>query len=178
VPTLPGRRLASQRRHFDAKGSDLLGDTLARELSDGARAVCDNAHWVVLVPFWAVWPFETMVLPRRRVADLAALSSEERDALAEILCRLSVRYDNLFRCPFPYSMGWHARPTDGGEHAYWRVHATYHPPLLRSARVRKFVVGYELAAESQRDFTPEEAARRLRDASERHYRSTNEAEAR
>ena len=170
VPALPARRLASQRRHFEAKGSDLLGDCLARELSDGARVVCDNAHWVVLVPFWAVWPFETMVLPRRRVPDLAATSAEERDALAEILCRLNVRYDNLFRCSFPYSMGWHARPTDGGEHPYWRVHATYHPPLLRSATVRKFVVGYEMAAESQRDFTPEEAAARLRESPERHYR--------
>jgi UDPglucose--hexose-1-phosphate uridylyltransferase len=170
VPTCPARRLASQRRHFEAKGSDLLGDYLARELSDGTRIVCDNAHWVVLVPFWAVWPFETIVLPRRRVPDLATLSAEERDALAESLCRLNVRYDNLFRCSFPYSMGWHARPTDGGEHPYWRVHATYHPPLLRSATVRKFVVGYELAAEPQRDFTPEEAAARLRESPERHYR--------
>ena len=178
VPTLPARRLASQRRHFETKGSDLLGDCLARELSDGARIVCDNAHWVVLVPFWAVWPFETIVLPRRRVPDLATLSTEERDALAEILCRLNVRYDNLFRCSFPYSMGWHARPTDGGEHPYWRVHATYHPPLLRSATVRKFVVGYELAAEPQRDFTPEEAAARLRESPERHYRLAAEKGAR
>jgi UDPglucose--hexose-1-phosphate uridylyltransferase len=170
VPTLPARRLASQRRHFEAKGSDLLGDYLARELSEGARGVCDNAHWVALVPFWAVWPFETIVLPRRRVPDLGAMSAEERDALAEILSRLNVRYDNLFRCSFPYSMGWHARPTDGGEHPYWRLHATYHPPLLRSATVRKFAVGYELAAEPQRDLTPEEAAARLRESPERHYR--------
>jgi UDPglucose--hexose-1-phosphate uridylyltransferase len=178
IPTLPARRLASQRRHFETKGSDLLGDCLARELSDGARIVCENTHWVVLVPFWAVWPFETIVLPRRRVPDLATLSGEERDALAEILCRLNVRYDNLFRCSFPYSMGWHARPTDGGEHPYWRVHATYHPPLLRSATVRKFAVGYEMAAEPQRDFTPEEAAARLRESPERHYRLAPEKGAR
>jgi len=170
VPTLPARRLASQRRYFEAHGSDLLGDTLARELASGERVVCDNTHWVVLVPFWAVWPFETMVLPRRRVADVAALSSEERDALADVLCRLNVRYDNLFRCSFPYSMGWHARPTDGAEHPWWRLHAAYQPPLLRSATVRKFVVGYELAAEPQRDLLPEEAAARLRDSPERHYR--------
>jgi UDPglucose--hexose-1-phosphate uridylyltransferase len=170
VPTLAARRLAGQRRHFEAKGSDLLGDTLARELADGARLVCANAHWVVLVPFWAAWPFETMVLPRRKVADLPALSPEERDALAEILWRLNVRYDNLFRTAFPYSMGWHARPTDGAEHPYWRLHASYHPPLLRSATVRKFAVGYELTAEPQRDLPPEEAAERLRDSPERHYR--------
>jgi len=129
----------------------------------------------VLVPFWAVWPFETMVLPRRRVADVAALSSEERDALAEILARLNVRYDNLFHTSFPYSMGWHARPTDGDEHPYWRLHASYHPPLLRSATVRKFVVGYELAAEPQRDVLPEEAAARLRELPERHYRLGDDA---
>jgi UDPglucose--hexose-1-phosphate uridylyltransferase len=175
VPTLATRRLAGQRRHFEAHGSDLLGDVLARELVDGARIVCANEHWAVLVPFWAVWPFETMVLPRRQVADLAGLSSEERDALADILWRLNVRYDNLFRCSFPYSMGWHERPTDGAPHPSWRLHASYHPPLLRSATVRKFVVGYELTAESQRDLTPEEAAARLRESPERHYRLVAEA---
>ena len=170
VPTLAARRLAGQRRHFEATGSDLLGDSLARELADGARVVCANEHWVVLVPFWAVWPFETMVLPRRKVADLPGLASEERAALADALSRLNVRYDNLFRTSFPYSMGWHARPTDGAEHPYWRLHASYYPPLLRSATVRKFAVGYELTAEAQRDFTPEEAAERLRGLPERHYR--------
>ena len=170
VPTLATRRLAGQRRHFETTGSDLLGDCLARELADGARIVCANEHWVVLVPFWAVWPFETMVLPRRKVADLPDLSAEERAALAEALSRLNVRYDNLFRTSFPYSMGWHARPTDGAEHPYWRLHASYYPPLLRSATVRKFVVGYELTAEAQRDLTPEEAAERLRESPERHYR--------
>jgi len=171
LPTLAARRLAGQRRHFETRGADLLGDCLARELSDGTRLVCDNPHWVALVPFWAVWPFETMLLPRRRVPDLPSLASEERDALAEILSRLNVRYDNLFGCSFPYSMGWHARPADGGEHPWWRLHASYSPPLLRSATVRKFVVGYELAAEAQRDLAPEEAADRLRTASERHYRA-------
>jgi UDPglucose--hexose-1-phosphate uridylyltransferase len=170
VPTHAARRLASQRRHFEAKGSDLLGDCLDREMADGVRIIFANEHWVVLVPFWAVWPFETMVVPRRRVADLPSLSSEERDALADALARLNVRYDNLFGTSFPCSMVWHARPTDGGEHPYWRIHASYYPPLLRSATVRKFVVGYELAAEPQRDLTPEEAAERLRESPERHYR--------
>jgi UDPglucose--hexose-1-phosphate uridylyltransferase len=168
VPTLPARKLATQRAYFAAHGRDLLGDYLEEEQRDLSRRVIENDHWVVLVPFWAVWPFETLVLPRRRVSDLRALSAEERDALAEVLKRLGLRYDDLFGCPFPYSMGWQGRPTDGAEHSYWRLHAVYLPPLLRSASVRKFVVGYELTAEAQRDLTPEEAARRLREASERH----------
>ena len=137
---------------------DLLGDVLARETDDGQRLVARNDHWAVLVPFWAAWPFETLVVPRRRVPDLPSLASEERAALAEILSSVNARYDNLFRCSFPYSMGWHARPADGGEHPWWRLHATFYPPLLRSATVRKFAVGYELTAETQRDLTPEEAA--------------------
>jgi UDPglucose--hexose-1-phosphate uridylyltransferase len=170
VPTLALRRLAGQRRHFETHGRDLLGDVLAREMGDGQRLVARNDHWAVLVPFWAAWPFETLVVPRRRVPDLPALASEERAALAEILSSVNARYDNLFRCSFPYSMGWHARPADGGEHPWWRLHATYYPPLLRSATVRKFAVGYELTAETQRDLTPEEAAERLRAVPDRHHR--------
>ena len=118
----------------------------------------------MLVPFWAVWPFETLVLPRERVPDLPSLSASQRDALADVIRRLGVCYDRLFGCPFPYSMGWHGRPADGKEHRYARLHAFYLPPLLRSATVKKFLVGYELAAEPQRDLTPEEAASRLRAA--------------
>ncbi len=169
VPTLPARKLERQRAYFEAHGRDLLGDTLARELRDKERVVCENAHWVCVVPFWAVWPFETMLLPRRALGDLASLTAPERDALAEIVRRLSVRYDNLFNCSFPYSMGWHPRPCDGPEHRYWRLHATWLPPLLRSATVRKFLVGYELTAEPQRDLSAEEAAMRLREIPERHY---------
>jgi UDPglucose--hexose-1-phosphate uridylyltransferase len=169
VPTQPARRLASQRRYMEQHGRDLLGDYLARELQESERLVLRNDHWVALVPFWAVWPFETMLVPVRHVRDLPALTSDERDGLADVLARLNKRYDNLFRCSFPYSMGFHARPTDGDEHPYWRLHATYFPPLLRSATVRKFVVGYELTAETQRDLTPEQAATRLREQSETHY---------
>jgi UDPglucose--hexose-1-phosphate uridylyltransferase len=165
VPSGPTRRLAAQRAYAEAHGRDLLGDYLQRELSSQERLVFRNEHWVALVPFWAAWPFETMLLPMRAVSDLAGLRPEERDSLADALSRLNTRYDNLFRTSFPYSMAWHARPTDG-EHPYWRLHAGWYPPLLRSAEVRKFVVGYELAAEGQRDLTPEEAAARLR-ASER-----------
>jgi len=173
VPGIPAREGSRQRAYFEGHGTDLLGDYLEHELRVGERVVVANDHWVALVPFWAVWPFETMVVPRRRVGDLASLRAEERDALAEILKRLTVRYDNLFSCSFPYSMGWHGQPTDGAEHPYWRLHAAYLPPLLRSATIRKFVVGYELTAEPQRDLMPEEAAARLRDVSESHYRDVS-----
>jgi UDPglucose--hexose-1-phosphate uridylyltransferase len=167
IPSRPARLLASQRLYHQSHGTDLLGDYLERETDSGERLVCENDRWVALVPFWAVWPFETLLLPRRPVADLPALEGDERDALADILKRLLTRYDNLFACSFPYTMGWQGRPTDGEAHPGWRLHAAFFPPLLRSATVRKFLVGYELAAESQRDITPEEAAARLRQAPER-----------
>jgi len=169
VPTIPARKLDAQRAHFTTHGRDLLGDYLDQELHDGTRLVLQNEHWVVLVPFWAVWPFETMVLPRRAAPDLTSLTDGERDTLADALLRLTIRYDNLFRTSFPYSMGWHGSPTDGAAHPYWRLHAVFLPPLLRSASVKKFLVGYEMTAESQRDLSPEDAAARLREQPERHY---------
>jgi UDPglucose--hexose-1-phosphate uridylyltransferase len=150
----------------------LLGEYLEKELALGERVVCRNGHWVALVPFWAVWPYEVMLLPVRRVPDLPGLDEPERAALADLLRRISVRYDNLFRTSFPYSMGFHGRPTDGADHPHWRLHAVFFPPLLRSATVRKFLVGYEMTAEPQRDLTAEEAARRLREQPETHYRRT------
>jgi UDPglucose--hexose-1-phosphate uridylyltransferase len=170
VPLVPARKLATQRAYFATHGRDLLGDYLERELAAGERIVFRNEHWVALVPFWAVWPFELMLVPVRRVADLPALTPEERDGLADALRRASVRCDNLFQTSFPYSMGFHARPSDGDEHPYWRLHAVSFPPLLRSATVRKFLVGYELTAEPQRDLTAEDAAARLRAQGELHYR--------
>jgi UDPglucose--hexose-1-phosphate uridylyltransferase len=161
VPSLAARRIASQRAYFDSHGRDLLGACLEREIEAGVRIVTANPHWVALVPFWAVWPFETMLVPRRRVGELAQLAPSERDALALLLGDLHRRFDALFACPFPYSMAWHEQaPGDAGECV--RLHASYFPPLLRSASVRKFLVGYELAAEPQRDVTPEAAAERLR----------------
>jgi UDPglucose--hexose-1-phosphate uridylyltransferase len=171
VPLLPARKSQAQRAYYESHGDrDFVGDYLRRELAEGERVVFRNEHWVALVPFWAVWPFEVMLVPVRRVGDLPSLAGEEKDALADALRRVGVRYDNLFRTSFPYSMGFHARPTDGQEHPWWRLHAVYFPPLLRSASVRKFLVGYELTAEPQRDLTAESAAERLREQSETHYR--------
>jgi UDPglucose--hexose-1-phosphate uridylyltransferase len=131
--------------------------------------VCANPHFAVVVPFWAVWPFETLLLARRHVSALPDLRSEERDALADILKRLTARYDNLFGTSFPYSMGFHQRPTDGHAYPELHLHAHFYPPLLRSATVRKFMVGYEMLGEPQRDITAESAAERLRELSEKHY---------
>ena len=169
LPTLAERRLATQRAWHAAHGRDLLGDYLEQELGAGLRLVFANAHWVALVPYWAVWPYETMLIPRRRAESLGELAPDERDALAEALHAVTVRYDTLFRTSFPYSLGWHPRPARGA-HPYWRLHASFSPPLLRSAAVRKFLVGYELAAEPQRDLTPEAAAERLRALPGVHYR--------
>jgi UDPglucose--hexose-1-phosphate uridylyltransferase len=171
VPQTPARKLGTQRAWFKEHGSDLVGDYLAEELALAERVVCRNESWVALVPYWAVWPFELMLVPARRVPDLPSLASGERDLLADILRRVGARYDNLFRTSFPYSLGFHGRPTDGEEHPWWRLHASYYPPLLRSATVRKFLVGFELTAEPQRDLTAEDAAARLRALSEEHYRA-------
>jgi UDPglucose--hexose-1-phosphate uridylyltransferase len=169
VPTIPARKLEAQQRYFQSHRSDLLGDYLAQELARAERIVCRNDHWVALVPFWAVWPFETMLIPVRRAEDLPSLTTGERHALADIVRRLTTRYDNLFRASFPYSMGFHGRPTGDDVHPGCRLHAVYYPPLLRSATIRKFLVGYEMTAEPQRDLTAEQAAATLRGLEERHY---------
>jgi UDPglucose--hexose-1-phosphate uridylyltransferase len=150
-------------------GTTLLHDYLDLELKKEERLVSSNDHFVVLVPFWAVWPFETLVISRRRVSALDELTDQERTALAEILRQTTIRYDNLFRTSFPYTMGFHQRPTDGGEYPEFHLHAHFHPPLLRSATIRKFMVGYEMLAMPQRDITPETAAQYLRDLPARHY---------
>jgi UDPglucose--hexose-1-phosphate uridylyltransferase len=177
VPHIPARKLERQRLYAGRHGRDLIGDYLARELAAGDRVVCRNDAWVVVVPFWAIWPFETMVIPARLVDDLRALEDDERTQLADILRRLTVRYDNLFGCSFPYSMGWHGRPVDEQASPGCRLHAVYFPPLLRSATVRKFLVGYEMTGEPQRDLTPESAAARLRAVPEVHYLDSGPAPA-
>jgi UDPglucose--hexose-1-phosphate uridylyltransferase len=170
VPNEPARERDAFRAHRAAHGTCLLCDYLAVELARGERTVCENDAFVVLVPFWAVWPFETIVLSKQHRAGLEDLSSAERDGLADMLKRLTTRYDNLFETAFPYSMGFHQRPCDGEAHDGWHLHAHFYPPLLRSATVRKFMVGFEMLGSPQRDMTPEDAAARLRAASEDHYR--------
>ena len=166
VPNEPAREATRFTAHLERHGRTLLEEYLALELRLDERVVCANDAFVALVPFWAVWPFETLVVSRRAVPELAALTDGERDALADILRRLTTRYDNLFATSFPYSMGIHQAPTDGRLHPEWHLHLHFLPPLLRSASVRKFLVGYEMLAEPQRDLTPEAAAERLRAQSE------------
>lgn len=170
VPLTPAREGDRMRDHFARHGRTLLADYLKLELDARERIVCDNEGFVAVVPFWAVWPFETLVLSRRPVASLTELTDTERDQLADIIKRLTTRYDNLFEISFPYSSGIHQAPTDGKPHPEWHLHMHFYPPLLRSATVRKFLVGYEMLAEPQRDITPETAAGRLREMAEIHYR--------
>ncbi|MFN8505645.1 UDP-glucose--hexose-1-phosphate uridylyltransferase [Kouleothrix sp.] len=173
LPLNVAREQAAQAEYYAAHGRTLLGDYLAIEEGDGARLVVANDHFVALVPFWAVWPFETLVISRRPVGALPDLTAAERAGLADILRSLTTRYDNLFNVSFPYSMGFHQRPTDGQEHPEWHLHAHFYPPLLRSATVRKFMVGFELLAEAQRDITAESAAARLRELPALHYRAAH-----
>jgi len=163
LPSLIIRERASQARYYADHGSRLLLDYAQREVELGSRVVYANEDWAVVVPFWATWPFETMVLPRFAVGRLEDLGLQ-RASLADALQGLLKRYDSLFDCPFPYSMGWHPAPYSGDFTSSWQLHAHFYPPLLRSATVRKFMVGYEMMAEAQRDLTPEQAAQRLRDA--------------
>lgn len=169
VPIEPSKELASFAQYRSEKRACLLCDYLCLERERGERIVCENDSFAVLVPYWAVWPFETLVLSKRHVQDLVQLSDLERNHLAEILQRTVCRYDNLFKTSFPYSMGFHQQPTHQKSHEEWHLHAHYYPPLLRSATVQKFMVGFELLGTPQRDLTPESAAERLRSASENHY---------
>jgi UDPglucose--hexose-1-phosphate uridylyltransferase len=161
----------AQRAHFQRNGRPLLLDYVDAELRDGTRVVEQNRDWLMVVPYWATWPFELLLVPRRSIRRLPELTPTERRSLAGILKKGLIRYDNLFSTPFPYSMGWHGAPTDDGRYDHWQLHAHFYPPLLRSATVKKFMVGYELLAEPQRDLTPEQAAQRLRDLPAKHYRT-------
>ena len=169
LPNVPEKEFASFREYRESDGGCLLCDYLKLELQKKERIVCQNEGFAVVVPFWAVWPFETAVLSKRHIAAMHELSTHERELLADILRRTTILYDNLFESAFPYSMGFHQRPTDGKPHPEWHFHAHYYPPLLRSATVQKFMVGYEMLGSPQRDFTPENAAQRLAAAGEIHY---------
>jgi len=169
LPTEIEKENAYQRSYFDEHGKPLLLDVVEEELKKEERIVEKNSSWLAVVPYWAIWPFELLLLPRRNVKRLEEIDEQEKQELAEILKKILSRYDNLFQTSFPYSMGWHVAPYDEkGDH--WLLHAHFYPPLLRSAGVRKFMVGYEMLAEAQRELTPEEATKRLSKLSSIHYK--------
>jgi len=172
IPRIVEQENNTQQAHLTRTKRILLLDYLEEELKRGERIVDANEHWVMLVPFWAVWPFELLLLPKRHVLRLPDLDASERQSLADILKTSLTRYDNLFEVSFPYSMGWHGAPFDGNDGSHWQLHAHFYPPLLRSADVRKFMVGYEMLAEPQRDLTPEQAASRIRNCSTKHFRNS------
>jgi UDPglucose--hexose-1-phosphate uridylyltransferase len=162
VPDRPAREDRCQRAYLTQHGTPLLADYLQLEVRLGERTVVENAGWLAVVPYWAVWPFEMLLLPREPVLRLPDLTPEQTTSLADILKKLLLTYDRLFDVSFPYSMGWHGAPFEAGDFDHWRLHAHFYPPLLRSATVKKFMVGYEMLAEAQRDLTPEQAAEQLR----------------
>jgi len=172
LPNEPAKEECQQAGYYREHGAPLLVNYAMRELELQERLVVETDHWVAVVPYWATWPYETMLLPRHRhVLRLPDLTDRERDDLAMALKRLLTKYDNLFQTSFPYSMGWHGAPTDNADYSHWQLHAHFYPPLLRSATVKKFMVGYEMLGEPQRDLTPEQAADILRQLPESHYKA-------
>ncbi|MCK4296337.1 MAG: UDP-glucose--hexose-1-phosphate uridylyltransferase [Candidatus Marinimicrobia bacterium] len=170
LPSEPFKEDRQQVLYFKENDSIMLLDYINIESEQKDRIVVENEHWIAIVPFWAFWPFETMLLPRRHVLRLPELAIAEKVSLSKILKNLLIKYDNLFNVSFPYTMGWHGAPTDPGNYTHWQLHAHFYPPLLRSSTVKKFVVGYEMLSEAQRDLTQEQAAGRLRNLSDIHYK--------
>lgn len=170
LPNEPAKEERAQRAWFAEHGTPLLLDYVNLEMEKQERVIVENEHWLAVVPFWAVWPFEALLLPKAHVLRLPDLTGDQRTALAGILKRLLTKFDNLFETSFPYSMGWHGAPTDDGSYPHWQLHAHFYPPLLRSATVKKFMVGYEMMGEAQRDITAEQAAARLRGLPDVHFR--------
>jgi len=170
IPNEPAKELERQTAYFNENGRTLLSDYLTEEHKRKERILFSNDHFTALIPYWAVWPFEVIVIAHRNVSYLSELTSAEVSALAIIMKQVTTCYDNLFEVSFPYSMGFHQAPFDGQSHLEWTLHAHFYPPLLRSATVRKFMVGYEMLAMPQRDITPETAAERLRSLSDVHYK--------
>lgn len=171
LPSIVQNEDEHQRAYFAKHKHPLLGDVAERELAAEVRVVLKTECWLVVVPFWASWPFELLVLPRFAVRQLPQLDAPQRADLANVIQEITIRYDNLFQCSFPYSMGWHGAPFTTGDQQHWQLHAHFYPPLLRSANIRKFMVGFEMLAEAQRDITPEQAAAVLRMCSIIHYKT-------
>ena len=175
VPTDPAKKVVQLQQYFGENGTPMLLDYAEQEVAKQERVVCQNDDWVVVVPYWAAWPFETLLLPRFDVQSMHMLSDSQSLSLAKIIGEITAKYDNLFETSFPYSMGWHSAPFDSEAQPEWTLHAHFFPPLLRSASVRKFMVGYEMMAEAQRDLTPEQAADRLKALSTVHYKKRENA---
>lgn len=172
LPTLIDKTQKQLNAYYQQHHVSLLSDYLRVELEEQERLIFENAHFVVLVPFWAIWPFETMILPKRAMPHIGEMKEQEQEDFAEAIKVLTTKYDNLFETSFPYSAGIHQAPTDGQSHPEWHWHMHFYPPLLRSATVKKFMVGYEMLAEAQRDITAEQSAARLRDLPMTHYKNT------
>jgi UDPglucose--hexose-1-phosphate uridylyltransferase len=172
IPTQVAKTQKQLFSYFEENDRPLLLDCVQQEISKEERIVAENEHFVVLVPFWATWPFETMIVAKFPCEHLLQLTSAQQLSFAQMIQHLTVKYDNLFQCSFPYSAGIHQAPTDGKAHPEWTLHMHFYPPLLRSANVKKFQVGYEMLGEAQRDITPEQSAERLRSLSTIHYKTT------
>lgn len=170
IPTEPHKKQVNQLAYYRREGRTLLSDYLKKELQREERIVQENEHFTALVPFWAVWPFETMIIPKRPMQTITQMRPEEVEAFAAMYKSVTVKYDNLFQISFPYSAGIHQAPCDGAPHDEWHWHMSFYPPLLRSASVKKFMVGYEMLANPQRDISPEFSAEKLRALSPTHYR--------
>jgi UDPglucose--hexose-1-phosphate uridylyltransferase len=171
VPVEPAKESLMQKKYFEKHGQTMLQHYLQEELNLHTRIIEENEHFVALVPFWAIWPFETMMLCKRPAQNILELSEPEKHSMADMYKRVTVMYDNLFEVSFPYSAGIHQAPTDGHEHPEWHMHMHFYPPLLRSASIRKFMVGYEMLGNPQRDITAEQAAEQLRALPKKHYKS-------
>ena len=169
IPLELAKETTQQAKYFEQKNTSLLSDYLAIELNKQERIVVDNEHFTALVPFWAVWPYETMVISKRHVQTITQFTAGEITSLSRLLKQLTAKYDNLFNISFPYSSGMHQAPVNDGAHPEWHWHMHFYPPLLRSATVKKFMVGYEMLANPQRDITPESAAAILKKTSSIHY---------
>ena len=171
IPSEIEKEIKTQKEFYNKNGKTLLSEYLEQEISDKTRIFFENNHFVGLIPFWAVWPYEAMLLSKRPVSNILELNEEEKFSFADAYKKLTIMYDNLFEISFPYSAGIHQAPTDGNTHPEWHMHMHFYPPLLRSATVKKFMVGYEMLASPQRDITAESAAQRLRELPVNHYKN-------
>lgn len=169
IPTIPAKKIAAQKKYLEKNGSCLLCDYIEIERNEKERIIDENDSFVTLVPYWAVWPYEAMILPKTHIGSIDQLDEKMKDDLAAALKLLTVKYDNIFKTSFPYSMGIHQSPTDGEAHPEYHLHLHFLPPLLRSATIKKFLVGYEMNAEPQRDISPEQAAATIRTQQDKHY---------